>query len=426
MASTIPFVTRIAGRHAKDILARDRARAQKIMQGINPHGPAAFHEARRRRHGHHHHGHGGGSTTDPSGGSGSGTGGGSGSGTGGGSGSGTGGGPTGTSPPTSTPGGGVDVTDAGVTYTMSLGVGSPATDYTLLIDTGSSNTWVGADRSYVKTSTSKSTGKSVNVEYGSGSFSGTEYTDTVTLSDGLVIQKQSIGVASTAQGFDGVDGILGIGPVDLTEGTVSDKAPVPTVTDNLFAQGTIESDSIGIFYQPTTKQGAPNGELTFGGVDSSKTTGDVTFVPITSTSPASAYWGIDQDVTYGSSSTSLLSGSAGIVDTGTTLLLLATDAFQAYQRATGAKLDQSTGLLSLTEAQFSKLQSLFFAIGGTTFELTPNAQIWPRALNSTIGGEEGKIYLVTADLDSESGQGLDFISAYSLLSFSVGQCCAMC
>jgi hypothetical protein len=31
-----------------------------------------------------------------------------------------------------------------VTYTASVGVGSPATDYTLLIDTGSSNTWVGA------------------------------------------------------------------------------------------------------------------------------------------------------------------------------------------------------------------------------------------------------------------------------------------
>ncbi len=133
-------------------------------------------------------------------------------------------------------------------------------------------------------------------------------------------------------------------------------------------------------------------------------------MPITSTSPASAYWGIDQDVTYGSSGTSLLSGSAGIVDTGTTLLLLATDAFKAYQRATGAKLDQSTGLLSLTEAQFKKLQSLFFTIGGTTFEFTANAQIWPRALNETIGGEEGKIYLVTADLGSESGQGLDFIS----------------
>ncbi|KAI0333691.1 acid protease [Cubamyces sp. BRFM 1775] len=393
---SVPFVSRVAGHHAKEILARDRARAQKIMQGINPHGPAAFHELRKRRHEHHHHHH-----RHPRG-----------------PGGGTGGddpAPSDPAPTDPTPGGGVDVTDAGVTYTASVGVGSPATQYTLLIDTGSSNTWVGADKSYTPTSSGKSTGQTVQVSYGSGSFSGTEYTDTVTLSSSLVIQNQSIGVASSAQGFQGVDGILGIGPVDLTEGTVSGNQPVPTVTDNLFAQGTIESDSIGIFYQPTTDSGALNGELSFGSVDSSKITGDVTFTPITSTQPASLYWGIDQQVTYGSSGTTLLSGNPGIVDTGTTLLLLATDAFQAYQSATGATMDNATGLLTITQEQFDALQSLFFTIGGTTFELTANAQIWPRAQNATIGGEDGKIYLVAADLGTSSGQGLDFINGFVFL-----------
>ena len=45
---------------------------------------------------------------------------------------------------------------------------------------------------------------------------------------------------------------------------------VPTVVDNLFSQGTIAADSLGIFYEPTTQEGAINGELTFGGVDMSK------------------------------------------------------------------------------------------------------------------------------------------------------------
>ena len=48
-----------------------------------------------------------------------------------------------------------------------------------------------------------------SVTYGSGDFSGTEFTDTVSLGSGLTISKQSIGVASRADGFDGVDGILG-------------------------------------------------------------------------------------------------------------------------------------------------------------------------------------------------------------------------
>lgn len=95
-------------------------------------------------------------------------------------------------------------------------------------------------------------------------------TDRVTLGPELVIESQSIGVASSAQGFQGVDGILGIGPVDLTQGTVSGGALVPTVTDNLFSQGTIASNSIGIFYQPSTSAGALNGELNFGGIDQSK------------------------------------------------------------------------------------------------------------------------------------------------------------
>jgi len=303
----------------------------------------------------------------------------------------------------------------GVTYEATVGVGSPATNYQLIIDTGSSNTWVGAGKAYVKTSTSTNTGHSVSVSYGSGSFSGTEYTDQVTLGSGLVIPKQSIGVASTATGFSGVDGILGIGPVDLTQGTVSGVSSVPTVTDNLFSQGTISSEVIGISYQPTTTASETNGELTWGGTDSSKFTGSITYTSLTTTSPASFYWGINESITYGSAGTTILSTTAGIVDTGTTLLLIATDAFARYKSATGATADATTGLLKISSTNYAKLQSLFFHIGGTTFEFTANGQTWPRSLNTFIGGSSSSIYLVVADLGSTSGQGLDFINGYNWL-----------
>ena len=51
----------------------------------------------------------------------------------------------------------------------------------------------------------------------------------------------------------------------------------------------------------------------------------------------------------------------------------------------------------------------------TTFELTPNAQIWPRALNSEIGGTAGVIYLIVGDLRRNSGQGLDFVNGQTFL-----------
>jgi hypothetical protein len=106
-----------------------------------------------------------------------------------------------------------------------------------------------------------------------------------------------------------------IGPVDLTEGTVTNVDTVPTVVDNLHRQGTITNSILGVYFEPSTQASKPNaGSLSFGDADTSLTTGEITYVPITRTSPASNYWGIDQAITYGS--TNILSGTAGIVDTG--------------------------------------------------------------------------------------------------------------
>ena len=50
-----------------------------------------------------------------------------------------------------------------------------------------------------------------------------------------------------------------------------------------------------------------------------------------------------------------------------------------------------------------------------TFELTANAQIWPRSLNTAIGGSSSAIYGVVSDLGTDSGAGLDFIFGYAFL-----------
>ncbi|KAG6847266.1 hypothetical protein C0991_002151, partial [Blastosporella zonata] len=91
--------------------------------------------------------------------------------------------------------------------------------------------------------------------------------------------------------------------------------------------------------------------------------------PITKTAPASEYWGVDQTIWYGL--TPLLKKTAGIVDTGTTLTMISTDAFQKYQKATGGVSDQSTGLLKITPKQFYSLKSLFFHINGVSI-----ARVW--------------------------------------------------
>ncbi|KAJ3906911.1 family A1 protease [Lentinula edodes] len=298
-------------------------------------------------------------------------------------------------------------THEAVTYVASVGVGASNKQYKLIVDTGSSNTWVGASTEYVASSTSINTGHVVIVGFPDTEALGTEYLDKVALSSSLVITSQSIGVASESIGFANVDGILGIGPVDLTQGTVSGVSTVPTVTDDLFSQGTIAENVIAISFEPTTTDEVTNGELFFGGTDSSKFTGAITY-----TTKSGDYWGITQTVTYGS--TTIQSSLSGIVDTGTTLLYLEETGFNKYIKATGATLDNATGLYKITTAQYNALENLVFTIGGTEFSLTPNAQIWPRSLNTDIGGSASSIYLVVADLGADEA-GFDFIDGYVFL-----------
>lgn len=76
----------------------------------------------------------------------------------------------------------------------------------------------------------------------------------------------------------------------------------------------------------------------------------------------------------------------------------ALDAYNAYAKATGGVFDEGTGLLSITLEQYQNLQSLYFEIGGFTYEITANAQILPRVLNVASGGTSNNTYLIVQDI----------------------------
>src|SRR6267154_3175127 len=101
---------------------------------------------------------------------------------------------------------------------------------------------------------------------------GTLYTDTLTLSAGVVIQEQMIGVASEGNvvNFRNADGILGLGPVILTEDTLVDEPDgiIPTVIDNLLIQGDIDQRVISYYFPPSLETEVIYGMITFGGIDS--------------------------------------------------------------------------------------------------------------------------------------------------------------
>lgn len=77
--------------------------------------------------------------------------------------------------------------------------------------------------------------------------------------------------------------------MDLTEGTVSNAATVPTIIDNAYSEGLISTKVLGVYFDPISGSATTsnNGELTLGGTDSTKYSGSITYTPVTSTSPSS-------------------------------------------------------------------------------------------------------------------------------------------
>ena len=156
----------------------------------------------------------------------------------------------------------------------------------------SSNTWIGAGTAYdpSASSTSVDTGLGVNATYGIGDFNGNEFKETVSFrsDDGiLTATSQGLGAATSSDDFTGfADGVLGLGPVALTIGQLYDKttgvhidAPIPTVTDTLFAEGQIPENMVAISFKPTTSTAvAPltgAGTVTFGGVNNDDFVGPI-------------------------------------------------------------------------------------------------------------------------------------------------------
>jgi Eukaryotic aspartyl protease len=66
---------------------------------------------------------------------------------------------------------------------------------------------------------------------------------------------------------------------------------------NLAKQGKAAAPLVGISIPLTTDTGSESGSLDFGAPNPSVFTGELAFVPITSTAPSSEFWGIDQSIT---------------------------------------------------------------------------------------------------------------------------------
>ncbi|KAF8317956.1 acid protease [Clavulina sp. PMI_390] len=297
--------------------------------------------------------------------------------------------------------------------------------FKLVIDTGSSNLWAGAGAK-VASSCGTPAGGKFAVSYGSGKVSGIEKTGPVSYG-GITIAKQSFGSASEATGFNNVDGIIGFGPVDLTEETVSGLKTVPTFMNNLYKQHKIPTEVVGMYFAPEKGSDTDdaNGEITLGGVDSKKHTGTITYFPKSTTSPYSRYWGIaTAGLTYGS--TPLQGHANAIVDTGTTLIQIPASAYAEFIKTAGGEADQSTGV---TRFKTAPTKNFNFKIGSVNYPLTPAQYLVPAAQYKYFGLPSGYHYswIVnggpnTADVNFIIGQKFleNYYSVYDTTNSRIG------
>ncbi|KAI8052662.1 aspartic peptidase domain-containing protein [Thamnidium elegans] len=291
--------------------------------------------------------------------------------------------------------------DQGSQYLINVDIGSPAQTFAVTLDTGSADLWVPSTNcpasncpfsrfNTQQSSTFNTLSKPFGIQYGIGSVNGTYATDTVSVG-GATINNQQFGLASITQdilqpnpsaGGPGssapesnsssdasveANGILGMGYPSLTQANSQGEGAYNPFVFNLAAQGVIKDPVFSIFLNSISETGWA-GEMMLGGIDDSKYTGDLNYLPVaslTAKTPSNNssrggnsgyyYWmvygqglGVKNSNTGNNPGWKLREVGAYILDTGTTLTYLptsvASEIVAAFAGPDGFALDRQSGV----------------------------------------------------------------------------------
>uniref|UniRef100_A0A663LYS0 pepsin A n=1 Tax=Athene cunicularia TaxID=194338 RepID=A0A663LYS0_ATHCN len=250
-------------------------------------------------------------------------------------------------------------------YFGTISIGSPAQEFTVIFDTGSSNLWVPSvycsspactnhNRfNPADSSTFIGTNDTVEIAYGTGSMTGILGYDTVTVAD-IEVLNQIFGLAETEPGdffyYMPFDGILG-----LAFPSIASSGATP-VFDNMMKEGLVAQDLFSVYL-------SSGSFVLFGAIDFSYTTNGISWIPLS----AETYWQITMDsVSIGGQIVACSAGCQAIVDTGTSLLAVPNSALNNLLSALGAS---SNGQVS------TSLPDVVFYLNGQGFPVPPSAYV---------------------------------------------------
>lgn len=218
----------------------------------------------------------------------------------------------------------IDQDGTDYTYFSTVKFGSSGKEMWMLVDTGAPQTWVfGSDcqsptclkhRTFgSKDSTTLTvTGKSWSVTYGSGGINGTVVSDTVSVA-GL---KTTVGFGSASFATDDftqypMDGILGLG-------RPRPNMDFKTIMEQFAQDKALKANVFGIKLWRTT-DGAHDGQINFGQLDTSLFEGDIVYSPVAT---QNIFWEIDVEDAGFSGSKVGYRGKTAIIDTGTSVIFM--------------------------------------------------------------------------------------------------------
>jgi cathepsin D len=210
-------------------------------------------------------------------------------------------------------------------YFISMDVGAENKTMWMLLDTGGNNSWMFGSNCTANacamhntfgtndSNTLQMTATPFDVGYGTGTVSGDLGTDSVSFAGDRM--QFTFGLAANASSdFKNypMDGILGLGRSN------SSSTSTTTFMNAVANAKLLTSNVIGISLQRNS-DGAKDGEITFGGIDNTKFTGNLSY---TNTSPGIDRWEIPLDDASVGGTAGNFSRKSAIIDTGTSYIFL--------------------------------------------------------------------------------------------------------
>jgi len=271
---------------------------------------------------------------------------------------------------------GLNIEGSDVSYLAQVQLGTPPSNYLLLMDSGSADTWVGSENCQStagggcgnhnflgskSSSTFVDTQQPFNVTYGAGAVAGTKCQDTLTMGS-LTLTAHPFGVADQetndfADDSVPFDGLMGFGQSTLSQ--QGNLTPIESL-----AKAGLVSEAISSFKISRLADKKNDGELTLGALDPSKFDPQ-TLVTIDNVSPL-GFWEAPMEAVTVNGQDAGLKGRTSILDTGTTLIIAPqNDAEAVHQLIDGSKSDGQGGFTVPCQSN----ASVALTFGGKQFNI---------------------------------------------------------